>query len=340
MAGLYGFGGIWEGLVRDLRNRRLHHCYLLNGRRGIGKSCFLQRVASLLLSVRDGREEPTDLDLERTDRLIRAGGHTDLVMLNMATPEDDGSENTSRREEINVRQVRKVIRDLRLTQSISKNRVMIVDSIDSVNVNGQNALLKTLEEPPANTYLFLLCHSGHRVLDTVRSRCTVINVPDLTFEDWSMALGDACAEPPEGEALDLRDLYDLAGHSVGLALEIISNRAQNLYSDLLDSIFGGNPLEIQKFAERMSSVGLFSLFGVFLDRFFSDILSYWRNGLLTFGERHRDRAASFLGKNDLAMILKKYDYSRKIVRDMETYSLDKKHCLSVLLRGLGSDREL
>ncbi|MDR1494446.1 MAG: hypothetical protein LBI29_00210 [Rickettsiales bacterium] len=339
MRKLYGFEKMQENMLNSFKNGKLHHCYMLNGLKGIGKSCFLHNLANVILSARDGGKEPTDLDIERTGRLISGGGHTDLVTLNMITPEEDGSENTSKREEINVGQVRKVILDLKLTQSISKNKLMIVDSIDSVNVNGQNALLKTLEEPSPNTYIFLVCHNLHRVLYTVKSRCILVNIPDPTFENWSLALKEVSAGTSGNNRQELESLYSLSGHSIGLALEIINNKAQNVYGELVNSIAGGDPLEIQKFAEHISSSNLFNLFGIFMDKFFGEILDHHKNGLLTSDRENSSAVAIFLRKNSLEKTIKKYDYSRKMINDLGVYSLDKKHCLTVLLQKMSSNEE-
>jgi hypothetical protein len=277
----------------------------------------------------------TDLDILRTAKLIASGGHTDLTLLNTATPEEDGGENTSKREEIGVGQVRGAIAGLRLTQSISKNRVMIVDSIDSVNANGQNALLKTLEEPTANTYIFLVCHNARRVLDTVKSRCNVLDVADPTFKNWLLAIRGAFDEPLDIDSAGLEDLYDLSGHSIGLALDIVNGGAQNIYDNLLESIFTGDPMNIQKFAEDISRGNMFNLFKVFIERFFSSVIDYYRNGRSSISERNGG-AANFLTRNDPKSIVEKYDYSRRLIHDIEVCNLDKKHCISVLLSKMGS----
>ncbi|MDR1425731.1 MAG: hypothetical protein LBI70_01915 [Rickettsiales bacterium] len=335
MARFYGFEKIGENLLNALRNRKLHHCYLIQGIRGIGKSSFAQNIASVILSARGDGNEPDNSEIEKTAGLISSGGHTDFMLLNLATAEDDGGENTSKREEINVKQVRRATLHLRLTQSISNSRVMLVDSIDSVNTNGQNALLKILEEPPADTYIFLVCHNPGKVLATVKSRCSVVNVPDPTFDSWKMALQDVWQKNPRQNNYggNLENLYNLSGHSIGLALDIISRDAQKIYENLLENIFVGNIISIQKFAENIAQENLFSLFKIFLDKFFSDIIKYCLGEHDAMDGEYVDtnRMTVFLEKNQMEKILKKYDYSRKMLRNAELYNLDKKHCISVLL---------
>ena len=106
----------------------------------------------------------------------------------MNTIDESGKENNSKKSEINIKQVRKVIDEVKLTPSISKNKVLIIDSIDNVNINGQNALLKTIEEPTRNTYIFLICHNTNKVISTILSRSNITFVSDLKIEDWSKAI--------------------------------------------------------------------------------------------------------------------------------------------------------
>ncbi|GHU27247.1 DNA polymerase III subunit delta' [Bacilli bacterium] len=335
MIELYGFDQTQEEIVRSIRNSQLHHCNLINGTRGIGKNCFVRNMACIALSVRHGGDYPTELEVERTNKLINSGGHTDLVTLNINTMDEDGKENTSKKSEINVKQVRKVIEEVKLTQSIAENKVMIVDSIDMVNVNGQNALLKTLEEPSPNTYIFLVCHNIQKVLNTVQSRCNIINVPDLTLENWQKAFRKVYGEKIKYDDSSIKDLYNLSGHSVGLAIDITNNNVIGLQDEIIESIFTKDIIKIQKLAESVYSNEVFNLFKIFLDRFFENMIYCQRtktdNNL--FGKNDK-LVKVHLEKGDIRRTIENYERSKKIIHDMETYNLDRKHCITVMLNDL------
>src|SRR3546814_19182952 len=72
---------------------------------------------------------------------------------------------------ITIDQVRGMIRRLHLSLSLGHWRVIVVDAVDDLETDGANALLKTLEEPPARTLFLLVSHSPGRLLPQIRSRC-------------------------------------------------------------------------------------------------------------------------------------------------------------------------
>ncbi len=94
--------------------------------------------------------------------------------------------------------------------------IAIIDSADDMNSNAANALLKLLEEPPPNSYLFLVSHSPNGLLPTVRSRCTKLNCVPLDFADLQNALEEAgLSKAAERSALAM-----LSGGSPGEALRL------------------------------------------------------------------------------------------------------------------------
>ncbi|MDR2077665.1 MAG: AAA family ATPase [Rickettsiales bacterium] len=332
---LYGFHQVYSEIFHDFKNNRLHHCNLLVGTRGIGKSSFARSVAGMILSIKHDGQCISEAEVEKTNNIIRNGGHTDLIILNVNTTDDSTRDTPPKREEIGVGQTRKAMEGIKLTQSISKNKVMIVDSIDIVNTNGQNALLKVLEEPPANTYLFLVCHRLRRVLDTVVSRCNIIRIADLTLEDWKMAFRSACvANNINTNGVCDEDVYDLSNHSVSFALAIVSNEAKNMYQIIVENIFSRDMLGIQKLVDSIYNSELLSIFRTFMEKFFEDMIRCHRKKSFGIFGKNGDNAKNFMNKSGLQGILKKYEFTSKILRDMDSYNLDRKHCLTVLLDNL------
>ena len=140
-------------------SRKLHHAWLLAGPRGVGKASFahlaarrvLAEAAEPLLSL-PGLE--TD-DNHRIVKLIEAGSHPDMRRLERLVNEKTG--NLARN--ISVDQVRELGEFLSLTSALSPWRVVVIDTVDELETSGANALLKILEEPPANTLFFLVSHA-------------------------------------------------------------------------------------------------------------------------------------------------------------------------------------
>ena len=144
MKTVYGFNEIKKNILDSFTVGKLHHCNLINGIKGTGKASFIyNEIIPFILSETNSINKETIVNsvVDRTVKLIESGGHSDLLVLDINTTDEDGKENTSKKGEINVNQARKIINNIKLTPSISKNKVLIIDSIDNLNIN-DNILVK------------------------------------------------------------------------------------------------------------------------------------------------------------------------------------------------------
>ena len=99
---------------------------------------------------------------------------------------------------ITVDEVRKMKSFFALSSADGGRRVAIIDSIDEMNPNAANALLKLLEEPPARVTILMISHQPAKLLPTIRSRCRELRLGPLSPHDLSDALtqagGDVAAQ--------------------------------------------------------------------------------------------------------------------------------------------------
>jgi DNA polymerase-3 subunit delta' len=164
-----------------LRRGALHHAYLFGGPRGAGK-----RATALLLAqaanCEGGAPGPGGLREDACGacgpcRKIARGVHPDVLVLEdertMAKAgrwEPKGGRTPSR--DVVVDQVRDLVdHRLALRRAEARRRFVVVDPADAMNPQAQNALLKTLEEPPPDTTLVLVAENADALLPTIRSRC-------------------------------------------------------------------------------------------------------------------------------------------------------------------------
>ena len=115
-------------------------------------------------------------------------------------------------------------------------RAVIVDSADEMNVQAANALLKSLEEPPAGTVFLLVSHAPSRLLPTIRSRCRELRVAPLATEALARALDGTGTDPGP----DAAPLTELAGGSVGEALRLTHLDGLAAYAEIV-AIFSAAP---------------------------------------------------------------------------------------------------
>lgn len=165
----------YDQAVAALDTGRLGHGLLICGPAGLGKRAVADRLAQHVLAGGDPAARI------RNAQLIAAGTHPDLRVVSFV-PTKDGSK---LRTEIVIEQMRELSQKLSLTPQYGAAQVAIVDPADSINRAACNALLKTLEEPAAGRYLWLISAQPARLPATIRSRCQ-----RLEFK-----------LPPHGEAL-------------------------------------------------------------------------------------------------------------------------------------------
>ncbi|QZD89582.1 AAA family ATPase [Qipengyuania aurantiaca] len=164
---LVGHEAAWEAWRAALSGERMHHAWLLAGKKGLGKASFAQAAARELLGAPAQSEHPDILTLTYGPK-----------NKDEAKKRDDGKPYELARG-IKVDQVREVQRRLTTRPTMGSKRVVIIDPADDMEVSASNALLKSLEEPPQGTYFLLVAHSPARLLPTIRSRCRTVRFPAL-----------------------------------------------------------------------------------------------------------------------------------------------------------------
>ncbi|MBL8537454.1 MAG: DNA polymerase III subunit delta' [Hyphomonadaceae bacterium] len=174
-----------EHAIADaLSGRRMHHAWLLSGPKGVGKATLAYRFARVALGAATSGSRPLDVDPECVvARRIAALSHPDLFVLRRGL-NDRGKP----RREISVDDARELGHFFALAPSEGGMRVAIIDAVDDLNRNAANAILKTLEEPPARSVLILICHAPGAALATIRSRCRRLALRPLADEDVRQAL--------------------------------------------------------------------------------------------------------------------------------------------------------
>ena len=205
--------------------------WILGGTRGIGKATAALYLASRLLSddplFGGGANAPIGEAEESVCQLIRAGAHPDLKIIRLA--EDDT------RKTIPVDDIRAMRQFLAMTPSMSAWRVVVVDALDDLNINGANAMLKALEETPKNCMILLISHAPGRVLPTIRSRAQMMRLAPLEPADCRDIITKIDAEidggGAEAEILDLA--VHLAEGAPGQGVLALASGGAALYAETL-----------------------------------------------------------------------------------------------------------
>jgi DNA polymerase-3 subunit delta' len=235
---MIGHQGAENAFLEGWQGGRLHHAWLLAGPQGMGKAAFAARVARFLVTHgRGGDGQVVPLDdpgYHAAARLVEAGNHPEILHLTRQLK--DKSKDLARN--ITIEQVRQMIRRLHLSLSLGEWRVIVVDAVDDLETDAANALLKTLEEPPAKTLFLLISHSPGRLLPTIRSRCRTLRFQPVEHDVMTAWLHDL---RPMLEIADVRAIVAAAGGVPGKALALIDSDVAAMEKKLLAIATGGDP---------------------------------------------------------------------------------------------------
>ena len=233
-------------LAEALTGGRMHHAWLLTGAKGLGKATLAYRFARAALGAQRRGSRPLDVDpQDQIARRIAALAHPDMFVLRRGL-NDRGKP----RREITVDDARDMGAFFSLAPSEGGMRVAIIDTVDDLNRNAANAILKTLEEPPAHSVLLLVCNAPGAVLPTIRSRCRRLPLRPLGDNLVRAALGGtggddivSLAKGRPGRAIALK----AQGLDAGLRLDrgqaqVVRGKAGPLLGELYDKL-SGEPFE-------------------------------------------------------------------------------------------------
>lgn len=182
---------LWENLRGPIREQRLAHAVLISGSQGVGKR-ELARLLTWSLLCESRQADGFACGRCRGCQLLGAGNHPNLIWLSRELNEKTKEE----KRDISMEQVRDTIARLSLASHYQQPRVVVIDPADALNANGVNALLKTVEEPPPNSYIVLIAERPMALAATLRSRCQKLRCPlpeRALAEAWLRDQGDAAA---------------------------------------------------------------------------------------------------------------------------------------------------
>jgi len=233
-----GHDAAGKAFLEAWHSGRLHHAWLLAGPQGMGKGAFAARVARFLVTHgHGGKDDAISLDDagdHAAGKLVEAGNHPEIIALTRQPK--DKSKDLARN--ITIDQVRGVIRRLHLSLSLGEWRVIIVDAVDDLETDGANALLKTLEEPPAKTLFLLVSHSPGRLLPTIRSRCRLLRFQPVEHDVMAAWLHE---QRPMLDMVEVRAIAAASGGVPGKALALIDSDVAAMEKKLLAIATSGDP---------------------------------------------------------------------------------------------------
>jgi DNA polymerase-3 subunit delta' len=313
---LFGHREAELALLNAYRSGRIPHAWLIGGPQGIGKATLAYRMARFVLAHRNplapAVQSAETLDVDPSDpvaRHVAAGAHGSLLTLERSL-NDKGVMRTV----ITVDETRETISFFGSTAAVEGWRVCIVDTVDELNANAANALLKVLEEPPQQSLFLLVSHAPARVLPTIQSRCRKLALRPLATSDVIEAAALAAHVATDDPAL--LEAAAAAEGSVARALTLLAGDAIKLHqrtAALLATLPRVDPRELHTLGEALGGSDRVALAA------FIDSVDRW------IGERLRvDDANANANLPRLARLAEVWEKINRAARDTAEYNLERK----------------
>ena len=174
MIELIGFEKEYNDLLNRYESNNLPNSILIHGLNGIGKRTFLNKLVKNIINI-----EFKDNNVDHHLNLFKNNTHPNIKIIEKEIDSKTGKIKSN----ITIEQIRRLKTFLNSTTTIqNSSKIVIIDSADYLNISSANSILKILEEPKENTYIFLISNQISLLLPTIRSRCLKIkfNTHNLT----------------------------------------------------------------------------------------------------------------------------------------------------------------
>lgn len=310
-----GHAAAMATLVERLDAGRLPGGILIHGPRGIGKATFAFDLARRIF-VATGDESPGHIAAQ-----VTSGAYPNLFVMRKSAKDTGKGYYTA----IRVEEVRRFIEEMRMTRGRAGHRIAIVDAIDDCNASSANALLKILEEPPADTTFLLVSHRPGSLLPTIKSRCFQVALRPVANTDVEAVLAANAA--PAGL---VARAVSLAGGRPRRAFEAMLLGEEGTLSSLQAWLADPSGPAAPRLA-------LADALGSDRDsaelRFARDIIDDW------IAAAARDAAASG-DRRRLASANELWDKARLSLADADEYNLDMRQTLVAILDAIRKHHQL
>ena len=207
---LYGMNHFFNEIITLYNKRKMPTKILLTGKKGLGKSTLAYHIINYILS----KDEDLKYDLNKLSinknnksfKLLQNNSHPNFYLIDLLND----------KKNIDVAQIREMIAYTNKSTFNNMARFILIDNVENLNKNSNNALLKIIEEPNENVFFILINNNEKNILPTLKSRCLLFKV-NFTFEE-SVNVSNQIVESNIFDIInhDLINYYNTPGEIISL----------------------------------------------------------------------------------------------------------------------------
>ena len=269
-----GFSEIIDGFISRINNNKLSHAHLIIGPDGIGKSIIARRFALSIL------EKTKDIE------------YADIINFRKV------------KATFGVDDVRRIIEEVNKKPFEGDKKVIIIHEGSKMTPQAQNALLKTIEEPPKGVYIIILSESLESLLDTIKSRSQIYKLTPLNKEEMKIYLNKI-------NVTDEKEIKLALAYSEGVpgrAKEVLYNKEigelRNISLSLLADLSKGDSLKVLAYESRLNK------FKDEKEQFIRILLSFIRDIIINKEIKNEDRTINIDKYSEISELAKEMSYKR------------------------------
>ncbi|MFN7038451.1 MAG: hypothetical protein ACK4OM_02645 [Alphaproteobacteria bacterium] len=325
---LLGHESAKNEILESFKNNSAAHAWLITGSQGIGKASLVYDALKKIFiqNIHDSYKKNSILSQ------IISGSYGNLMVI----------EKKDENKDISIEEIRKIKDFLYLSASDSPYKIVVIDAVDYLNNNSSNALLKILEEPPSNSYIFLINHAEAKIHKTIKSRCRIIRLQSLTHELAQQIIKNLDNQIDDSS---IDKLLYLTDNSPGQSLELWKNNALDLYEDLTEILDIREKLNInlmQKFSDKIhklpKDIG-WQIFSSLINHFLQKLLKFASS--VSYKEIAKDEGViieNISNKLNIDQWLIIWDKQQELLKETIKSNLDAKQVILIIVNLIRENR--
>lgn len=222
-------------LCEDILSGKLAHAYIIEGAYGTGRHLLARSIAKALVCQRKNDSlSSLPCDTCPSCRRINSNNSTDVITVSRE----------SDKASVGIDAARFIKSDIRIHPNDFEYKIYIIEEADKMTAQAQNALLLTLEEPPAYAVFFLICEQAEGLLETVRSRAPIIRTEPVEADEIESFLLSSAPEKYAMEAKrlknsspnELSEIIMASGGAIGRVLELLDAETRASVMDVRERV--------------------------------------------------------------------------------------------------------